>query len=104
MRLNVSDTFACVVQLRTVLVVTPYWESFVGAFSGARIELPAGCSVFPNELYRAPRSWCESHMPNLIHWNKLDRGGHFAAFEVPDLFISEVRSCFGKLRRSRFAA
>ena len=81
-----------------------YWESSVGAFSGARIELPAGCSVFPNELYRAPRSWCESHMPNLIHWNELDRGGHFAAFEVPDLFISEVRSCFGKLRSSGFAA
>lgn len=81
-----------------------YWESSVVAFSGARIELPAGCSVFPNELYRAPRSWCESHMPNLIHWNELDRGGHFAAFEVPDLFISEVRSCFGKLRSSGFAA
>lgn len=68
-----------------------YWESFVGGFFGRRIDIPVGCSIFPRELYRAPRSWAEKYMPKLIWWNELPRGGHFAALEQPDLFISEVR-------------
>jgi epoxide hydrolase len=62
------------------------------------VDLPVGCSIFPHEVYRAPRSWAERVYPNLIHWNELDRGGHFAAFEQPALFTRELRACFRSLR------
>lgn len=75
-----------------------YWESYVGAFAAVPLQLPVGCSVFAKEIYRAPRSWAEACMPQLIHWNELDRGGHFAAFEQPALFADELRSCFRRLR------
>jgi len=75
-----------------------YWESFFGGFGAAELHLPVGCSIFPKEIYRAPRSWCERAMSNLIHWNELDRGGHFAAFEQPELFVGELRDCFRKVR------
>ena len=75
-----------------------YWESFVGGFVGTPLDLPVGCSIFPKEIYRAPRSWAERFMPKLIHWNELTRGGHFAAFEQPGLYVGEVRDCFRKLR------
>ncbi|MBA4285360.1 MAG: epoxide hydrolase [Xanthomonadaceae bacterium] len=75
-----------------------YWESYEGAFAAVPLALPVGCSVFAREIYRAPRSWVERCMPRLIHWNELDRGGHFAAFEQPALFIDELRSCFRTLR------
>jgi epoxide hydrolase len=53
---------------------------------------------FPKEIYRAPRSWAQAAFRNLIHWNELERGGHFAAFEQPKIFVDEVRTCFRMLR------
>ena len=55
-------------------------------------------SVFPDELFRAPRSWTEKAYSNLIHYNEVDRGGHFAAWEQPEIYASEVRTGFRKLR------
>jgi len=55
-------------------------------------------SVFPDDLYQVPRSWAEEAYPNLIHFNKLDKGGHFAAWEQPQLFSEEVRAGFRSLR------
>ena len=55
-------------------------------------------SVFPNELYPAPRSWAERAYPKLIHYNKLDKGGHFAAWEQPELLVGELRAAFKSLR------
>ncbi|HYB15670.1 MAG TPA: epoxide hydrolase, partial [Streptosporangiaceae bacterium] len=61
--------------------------------------IPFAISVFPDELYQAPRSWAESAYPrNLIHYNRLDRGGHFAAWEQPELFAAEMRASFKTLR------
>jgi pimeloyl-ACP methyl ester carboxylesterase len=62
------------------------------------VDLPVGCSIFPREIVPAPRSWAERFFPKLIHWNELDRGGHFAAFEQPALFTKELRDCFRSLR------
>lgn len=62
------------------------------------VALPVGISIFPREIFRTPRSWGEKVYPKLIHWNELDRGGHFAAFEQPDLFVRELRDCFRPLR------
>jgi epoxide hydrolase len=64
------------------------------------VELPVGCSIFPREVYQAPRSWAERMYPNLFYWNEVDRGGHFAAFEQPGLFVHELRNCFRSFRRS----
>ncbi len=61
-------------------------------------SIPAAVSVFPDELYQAPRSWAERAYHNLIYYNELDRGGHFAAWEQPELFSSEVRAAFRSLR------
>ena len=76
-----------------------YWESFGKAFSGGmkNIKLPTGCSIFPKEIVPTPREWAEQIYSNIVYWNELDKGGHFAAFEQPDLFIEELRSCFGKM-------
>jgi pimeloyl-ACP methyl ester carboxylesterase len=62
------------------------------------VELPVGCSIFPHELYKPPRAWAERFYPNLFYWNELDRGGHFAALETPDLFTAELRACFRAVR------
>jgi pimeloyl-ACP methyl ester carboxylesterase len=67
-------------------------------YSAGRIELPMAASIFPKEIYRPPRAWAEALWPNLIHWNELDRGGHFAAFEQPALFVSELRAAFRSVR------
>ncbi len=74
-----------------------YWESF-NELSRDEIVLATGCSVYPKEIFRASRRWAERRFKNLIHWNELDKGGHFAAFEVPETFIKEVRNCFRQLR------
>ena len=74
-----------------------YWES-LDSFRTTRIEIPVGCSNFPKELMRAPRSWADRCYANIIHWNDLDRGGHFAAFEQPALFVDELRNCFTAIR------
>ncbi len=74
-----------------------YWESF-GSFAPRAINLPAGVSVFPKEIMRPTREWAEATMTNIVHWNELDKGGHFAAWEQPDLYVKEVRDCFRQLR------
>ena len=74
-----------------------YWESF-RSFGGAKIELPMGVSVFPKDIMRASRRWMEQVASNLIYYNVLDRGGHFAAWEQPALFVEEVRKCFRSIR------
>ena len=63
------------------------------------VSIPVAVSVFPDELYPAPRSWAERAYPNLIHYNKVDKGGHFAAWEQPALFSQEVRAGFRSLRK-----
>jgi len=76
-----------------------YWENKADFFDAKPITIPFAISVFPDELYQAPRSWAERAYPhNLIHYNTLDRGGHFAAWEQPDLFSSEMRAAFKSLR------
>ncbi len=77
-----------------------YWENKAGFFAAKNIAIPFAMSVFPDELYQAPRSWAERAYPNnLIHFNELDRGGHFAAWEQPRLFSEEVRVGFRSLRK-----
>jgi pimeloyl-ACP methyl ester carboxylesterase len=76
-----------------------YWENKAGFFEAKNISIPFAMSVFPDELYQAPRSWAERAYPsNLIYYNELDRGGHFAAWEQPQLFCEEVRAGFRTLR------
>ena len=76
-----------------------YWENKADFFDAKPITIPYAISVFPDELYQAPRSWAERAYPhNLIHYNRLDRGGHFAAWEQPDLFAAEMRASFRSLR------
>jgi pimeloyl-ACP methyl ester carboxylesterase len=76
-----------------------YWENQAGFFEAKDVSIPYAISVFPDELYRAPRSWAERAYPdNLIHFNELDRGGHFAAWEQPRLFSEEMRAAFRSLR------
>ncbi|WP_088184919.1 epoxide hydrolase family protein [Sphingobium sp. Z007] len=74
-----------------------YWESF-RAFNADPVTVPVACSIFPKEIFRASRRWAERLYPNLIHWNELERGGHFAAFEQPELFTHELRAAFRPLR------
>jgi pimeloyl-ACP methyl ester carboxylesterase len=75
-----------------------YWENKLGYFNAKGITIPVAVSVFPDELYPAPRSWAEQAYPKLIHYNKLPKGGHFAAWEQPQLFSEEVRAGFRSLR------
>jgi pimeloyl-ACP methyl ester carboxylesterase len=76
-----------------------YWENKADFFDAKPITIPFAISVFPDELYQAPRSWAERAYPNnLIHYNRLDRGGHFAAWEQPQLFAQEMRDAFRTLR------
>jgi pimeloyl-ACP methyl ester carboxylesterase len=77
-----------------------YWENWgkLGYFNVKGVSIPVAVSVFPDELYPAPRSWAERAYPKLIHYNKLDKGGHFAAWEQPQLLSEEVRAGFRSLR------
>jgi pimeloyl-ACP methyl ester carboxylesterase len=76
-----------------------YWENKADFFDAKPITIPFAISVFPDELYQAPRSWAERAYPrNLIHFNQLDKGGHFAAWEQPQLFSEEMRASFRSLR------
>lgn len=74
-----------------------YWESFRSPKLDP-VTLPTGCSIFPKEIMRTSRRWAEKRFPNLVYWNELDKGGHFAAFEQPDTFVDELRKCFRKMR------
>jgi pimeloyl-ACP methyl ester carboxylesterase len=75
-----------------------YWEYKGGFFNVKGVKIPVAVSVFPGEQYQAPRSWAERAYPKLIYYNKVDKGGHFAAWEQPALFVSEVRAAFRSLR------
>ena len=76
-----------------------YWENKAGFFEAKNISIPFAISVFPDELYQAPRSWAQRAYPdNLIHYNRLEKGGHFAAWEQPQIFAEEMRAAFRSLR------
>jgi pimeloyl-ACP methyl ester carboxylesterase len=81
-----------------------YWESIRQVnevISGPVhdvVEVPTGCSIFPKELQRPSRRWAQKRFPDIRHWNELDRGGHFAAFEQPELFVDELRCFFRQVR------
>ena len=64
------------------------------------VHVPTGCSIFPKEIMRASRRWAEGRYKNIVYWNELERGGHFAAFEQPEIFVEEVRSCFRHVRKT----
>ncbi len=75
-----------------------YWENTLGFFDTKDVKVPAAVSVFPRELYQAPRSWTEAAYADLIYFNELDRGNHFAAWQEPELFSQELRAAFRSLR------
>jgi pimeloyl-ACP methyl ester carboxylesterase len=77
-----------------------YWEYKGGFFNAKGVTMPVAVTVFPGEQYHAPRSWTERAYPKLIYYNKVERGGHFAAWEEPWLFTAELRAAFRPLRRS----
>jgi pimeloyl-ACP methyl ester carboxylesterase len=78
-----------------------YWEYKGGFFNAKGVSIPVAVTVFPGEQYQAPRSWAEQAYPNLIYFNEVDRGGHFAAWEEPELFSAEIRAAFRSLRDER---
>src|SRR6266568_4884629 len=75
-----------------------YWENKLGFFDVKNVSIPAAVSVFPKELYQAPRSWTEQAYHNLIYFNEVDQGNHFAAWQEPELFTTELRAAFRSLR------
>lgn len=75
-----------------------YWESKLAFFAPKGVPLPTAVSAFPDEIYTAPRSWTEKAYPKLIHYNRLPKGGHFAAWEQPQVFANELRAAFRSLR------
>jgi pimeloyl-ACP methyl ester carboxylesterase len=77
-----------------------YWENKLNFFEPKHVSIPVAVSVFPDEIYAAPRSWTERAYPKLIYFNKLDKGGHFAAWEQPKLFSAEMRAAFRSVRQS----
>jgi pimeloyl-ACP methyl ester carboxylesterase len=79
-----------------------YWENWgkLGYFNAKGVTIPVAVSVFPDELYPAPRSWAEQAFPKLVHYNRVEKGGHFAAWEQPGLFCSEVRAGFRPMRQA----
>jgi len=77
-----------------------YWESFGKPFldETGPVKLPTGCSLFPKEIFRPTREWAQRDYVNITYWNKLDKGGHFAAFEQPETFVNELRCFFREFR------
>ncbi len=80
-----------------------YWESGRSATLAAgqappAVSIPVGFTTFPGEIFQAPRSWVENAYPNLIYFNEVDKGGHFAAWEEPELFATEIRAASTSLR------
>jgi pimeloyl-ACP methyl ester carboxylesterase len=82
----------------TVSSARLYWESKLAFFAPKHIAIPVAVTAFPDELYQAPRSWTEKAYPKLIHYNKVDKGGHFAAWEQPEILVTELRAGFKSLR------
>lgn len=76
-----------------------YWQntSEIGKYANANLTLPVGATIFPKETIRPSRRWAARHFSNIVHWNEVDRGGHFAAFEQPGLFVDELRACFRRM-------
>jgi len=77
-----------------------FWESKLAFFAPKGVTIPVAVSAFPDEIYTAPRSWTEKAFPKLIHYNRLPKGGHFAAWEQPEVFTKELRASFRSLRSS----
>jgi pimeloyl-ACP methyl ester carboxylesterase len=75
-----------------------YWESKLAFFAPKGVAIPVAVSVFPDEIYAAPQSWAEKAYPKLVHYNRLSKGGHFAAWEQPKFFTAEMRAAFKSLR------
>ena len=75
-----------------------YWESKLNFFAPKGVEIPVAVSAYPDEIYTAPRSWTEKAYPKLIHYNRMPKGGHFAAWEQPESFSVELRESFRSLR------
>src|SRR5947199_2557942 len=77
-----------------------YWESKLAFFAPKGVKIPVAVSAYPDELYQCPRSWAEKAYPKLIHYNRLPKGCHFAAWEQPELFTAEMRAAFRPLRKA----
>jgi pimeloyl-ACP methyl ester carboxylesterase len=75
-----------------------YWESKLAFFATKGVAIPTAVSAFPDELYQCPKTWAEKAYPKLIHYNRLPKGGHFAAWEQPEFFVNEIRDSFKSLR------
>ena len=75
-----------------------YWEDCTGSLAGPKLTLPVAVTVFPADIPRLPRSWIENTYANLIHYGEADKGGHFAAFEQPEIMVSEIRAGLRSLR------
>jgi pimeloyl-ACP methyl ester carboxylesterase len=75
-----------------------YWENNANNFNAVDVSLPTAITVFPGEIYRAPKTWAQKSYRNLIYWNEVDKGGHFAAWEQPELLAAELRSAFRPVR------
>lgn len=75
-----------------------YWEYKGGFFNAKGVKIPVATTIFPGEQYEAPRSWAERAYPNLIYYNRAPKGGHFAAWEQPGIFVSELRAAFRSVR------
>ena len=96
----------CAAHRYTVAVVTNtgvssarlYWENNLGFFDVKCVSVPAAVSVFPQELYQAPRGWAERAYPNLVYFNEVGEGNHFAAWQEPELFTEELGAAFRTLR------
>jgi pimeloyl-ACP methyl ester carboxylesterase len=82
----------------TVSSARLYWESKLAFFAPKNVPIPAAVTAFPDELYQAPQSWTEKAYPKLVHYNRVEKGGHFAAWEQPETFVAELRAGFKSLR------
>jgi hypothetical protein len=75
-----------------------YWESFGQGSNDGVVRIPAGASAFPKDIMPVPRSWMEQRYANMVYWHDMPYGGHFAAWEQPELFVDELRACFALMR------
>jgi pimeloyl-ACP methyl ester carboxylesterase len=82
----------------TIPAARLYWESKLAFFAPKGITIPVAVTAFPNELYQAPRSWTEKAYPKLIYYSRADKGGHFAAWEQPEILVNDLRAAFKSLR------
>ena len=75
-----------------------YWERTRAGRFAPLLTLPVGVTIYPREITRPSRRWAERNFANIIHWHEAAKGGHFAAFEQPDIFVDDLRTCFRSLR------